>query len=244
MNILIAGRSIEHKLTVAEGLTSQMAYDLVKDDLVLTGDAACCRRGAAVAENLCLHPRHDRARDRGSDGERRKRRCSTALGPARGEPADQDQGGSGDPRLHRGEESAIPEERRHIASVFVNRLRSGMKYSPIQRSSTASPGLSARAAHPPERNRLGDAPTIPCHRGAAAAADLQPRQGFDRPVLQPGRHQGSLFVANGTARHSHASAGEQVPERRQNGARFEKEQTPRRPGGHTSGRDDSGHGPA
>src|SRR6516164_7524298 len=37
--ILISGKSIEHKLTAAEGLTSEMIWKLVQADPVLTGDA-------------------------------------------------------------------------------------------------------------------------------------------------------------------------------------------------------------
>ncbi len=47
--ILIAGKSIEHKLTAAEGLTSQMIYDIVKKDPVLVGDA-----GAVPQEGTLL----------------------------------------------------------------------------------------------------------------------------------------------------------------------------------------------
>src|SRR5580700_11375617 len=37
--ILVSGKSIQHKLTAAEGLTSDMIYKLVVADPVLTGDA-------------------------------------------------------------------------------------------------------------------------------------------------------------------------------------------------------------
>jgi UPF0755 protein len=37
--ILIGGKSIQHKITAAEGLTSQMIYDIVAHDPVLTGYA-------------------------------------------------------------------------------------------------------------------------------------------------------------------------------------------------------------
>jgi len=37
--ILVAGKSIQHKLTAAEGLTSDMIWKLVKADPVLVGDA-------------------------------------------------------------------------------------------------------------------------------------------------------------------------------------------------------------
>ena len=38
-DILISGKSIQHKLTAAEGLTSDMIYAIVKNDVALEGDA-------------------------------------------------------------------------------------------------------------------------------------------------------------------------------------------------------------
>src|SRR5579872_7514769 len=37
--ILVSGKGVQHKLTAAEGLTSEMIWKLVKADPVLTGDA-------------------------------------------------------------------------------------------------------------------------------------------------------------------------------------------------------------
>ena len=48
-DILISGKSIQHKLTVAEGLTSEMVWKLVQADKVLTGDA-----GPVPAEGTLL----------------------------------------------------------------------------------------------------------------------------------------------------------------------------------------------
>src|ERR1700744_6466111 len=39
MGILVLGKSIEHKVTAAEGLTSQMIANIVESDTVLTGSA-------------------------------------------------------------------------------------------------------------------------------------------------------------------------------------------------------------
>ena len=47
--ILVSGKAIAHKLTVAEGLTSGMIWKLVRDDTVLVGDA-----GPVPAEGTLL----------------------------------------------------------------------------------------------------------------------------------------------------------------------------------------------
>src|SRR3569832_1342860 len=48
-DILISGKAIQHKLTAAEGLTSEMIWKLVKADPVLVGDA-----GPVPAEGTLL----------------------------------------------------------------------------------------------------------------------------------------------------------------------------------------------
>ena len=49
MGILIAGKSIQHKLTAAEGLTSRMIHEIVRKDPALIGNA-----GSEPAEGTLL----------------------------------------------------------------------------------------------------------------------------------------------------------------------------------------------
>jgi UPF0755 protein len=127
-SILASGKSIEHKLTVAEGLTSSMVWKLVENDPELMGDAGPVpKEGALLPETYLfthgetrahLLARMAAAQEKFLDGK----------WPARG---------SGLPVKSVRDaitlasivekESALPEERRHVASVFVNRLTMGMK---------------------------------------------------------------------------------------------------------------------
>src|SRR5665213_2441683 len=53
-DILVAGKSIEHKITAAEGLTSQMIYDIVKNDPVLVVTRGLCRmRARCCRKPIC-----------------------------------------------------------------------------------------------------------------------------------------------------------------------------------------------
>ena len=104
MNILIAGKSIEHKLTVAEGLTSQMAYDIVKDDPVLIGDAGPVPpEGTLLPETYLFTRGATRGEIIAKMQKAQQRAAGRIMGQARAGPADQDQGGGRDPGLHRGE---------------------------------------------------------------------------------------------------------------------------------------------
>ena len=126
--IVAGGKSIQHKLTAAEGLTSKMIYDIVVADKVLTGDAGAVpdegtllpetylfTRGTTRAELL---KRMAKARDKLLD-----RLWAARAG---GLPVKTRQDAVTLASIVE-KETAIPEERRHVAAVFVNRLKLGMK---------------------------------------------------------------------------------------------------------------------
>jgi UPF0755 protein len=127
-DILVLGKSIEHKITAAEGLTSQMIADIVESDTVLTGDAGplpdegtllpetyLFTRGMTRAQMLAkMHEAQVKfigakwdARQPNLPIKTREQAITLASIVEK--------------------ETGLPEERRHIASVFENRLRLGMK---------------------------------------------------------------------------------------------------------------------
>jgi UPF0755 protein len=126
--IIASGKSIQHKLTAAEGLTSEMIYKLVAANPVLVGDAGVIpdegsllpetylfTRGATRAQLLA---RMTKARDK----------LLARLWPDRAAnlPYTTEQEAITLASIVE-KETALPEERRHIAAVFANRLRLGMK---------------------------------------------------------------------------------------------------------------------
>jgi UPF0755 protein len=126
--ILIGGKSIEHKLTAAEGLTSDMIYRIVQDNPVLQGDA-----GAEPAEGTLLPETYLFTR-----GMTRAHLLALMAQAQQKFTAEHWATRSASLPLTTPaqaivlasiveKETAIPEERRHIASVFVNRLRAGIK---------------------------------------------------------------------------------------------------------------------
>jgi UPF0755 protein len=126
--ILVAGRSIQHKLTAAEGLTSDMIWKLVKADPVLVGDAGPVPgEGTLLPETYLFTRGMTRAAlleqmaqaqekfldahwtGRAADLPIQTRRQAVILASIVEK------------------ETGLPDERRHIAQVFVNRLRQGMR---------------------------------------------------------------------------------------------------------------------
>ncbi len=213
MNILIAGHSIEHKLTVAEGLTSQMAYDLVQADTVLTGNAGPVPREGSLLPETYLFVRGTTRVDILRKMEEAQRDLLDRLWPKRAPNL---------PFKTREDavilasivekESAIPQERRHIASVFINRLRLGMK---LQSDPTIIYGITK--GYPLGRGIRESEIEKPTPYNTYAIAGLPPQPicnpGKDsiEAVLNPDDSKDLYFVADGTGGHVFAAtAAEQA----------------------------------
>ena len=126
--ILAEGKSIQHKLTAAEGLTTEMIWKLVKADPVLVGDA-----GPVPAEGTLLPETYLFTRG--------QTRLALLAQMAKAQKDDLAKAWAGraqnlpfkTPREAIilasivEKETRLPEERPHVASVFINRLRKGMK---------------------------------------------------------------------------------------------------------------------
>jgi UPF0755 protein len=206
MDILVLGKSIEHKVTAAEGLTSQMIANIVESDTVLVGSA-----GPVPAEGTLLPETY--LFDRGTTRKQMLAKMHAAQVKFVNEKWASRQPGL--PVKTREEaiilasvvekETGIPEERRHIASVFENRLRLGMK---LQSDPTIIYGLTKGypLGHGIRQSELakdtgyntyfipGLPPTPICNPGKdAIAAVLNPEQSNDLYFVATG-HGGHVFT--------------------------------------------------
>jgi len=205
--ILVEGKSIQHKLTAAEGLTSDMIHKLVAADPVLVKDAGpvpaegtllpetyLFTRGTSRAEMIA---RMEDAEKKFLDAQWAKRAADLPL-------ATPEQAMILASIVEK--ETALPAERRHIAAVFVNRLRAGMK---LQSDPTIIYGLtkgyplgrgireSELAADTPYNTYAitGLPPTPICNPGKDSIA----------AVLNPAASADLYFVANGKGGHVFAA---------------------------------------
>jgi UPF0755 protein len=226
MGILASGKSIEHKITAAEGLTSEMIYDLVKNDPELTGDM-----GEQPAEGTLLPETYlfIRGTTRADIIERMREAQKKFL------DAQWDARASDLPIKSKSQalilasivekETAIPEERRHIAAVFVNRLRLGMK---LQSDPTIIYGLTKGyplgrgiresellGATPYNTYVIAGLPPTPiCNPGKDAIA----------AVLNPESSNDLYFVASGAGGHVFSSSIAEHEKNVANLRRFEHQQ--------------------
>jgi len=205
--ILVTGKSIEHKLTAAEGLTSQMIYDIVKKDPVLVGNAgAVPDEGTLLPETYLFTRGMTRAQILAKMREAQKKLIA-AQWPARvgNLPIKTPQEAIILASIVE-KETGIPEERRHIAAVFENRLRIGMK---LQSDPTIIYGITK--GYPIGRRIRQseiDAQT-PYNTYAIPGLPVGPicNPGKDAiiAVLNPAGSDDLYFVANGTGGHVFAA---------------------------------------
>ena len=201
--ILRTAHPVEHHLTIAEGLTAQQIVAVLAHAEAMTGTVRavrgrvpCCRRPTTT--NMAPTGR-DRGAGKGGDGQGPGRRLGR---PAPGLPLSS-------PRealilasiVER--ETAKPEERPHIAAVYLNRLRLGMK---LQADPTvvylASNGAGV-LDHPLTTSRTGAGRSVQYlpQRGFAPAPICSPGLDSLHAVLHPAASDDLYFVADGAGGH-------------------------------------------
>ena len=126
--ILVEGKSIQHRLTVAEGLTSDMIWKLVQQDKVLAGDAGPVPEEGTLLPETYLFTRGQTRAGLLNQMRQAQEKFLGARWAARAPdlPVKTLQDAVILASIVE-KETALPSERPHIASVFVNRLRIGMR---------------------------------------------------------------------------------------------------------------------
>jgi peptidoglycan lytic transglycosylase G len=220
VDMLMAHKTLEHRLTIAEGLTSDAAVALLKADPVLTGDVPVVPEGSLLPETYLF----ERGTTRSELLARIHKAQDTLLAelwPKRkaGLPfASQEDALKLASMVEK--ETGIASERPRIAAVFINRLQNGMK---LESDPTIIYGLTKGAplGHPLRQSELA----MPNPYSTYQIAGLPPtpisNPGRDAiaAVLNPPDSEELFFVANGTGGHVFAKT---IAEHQKNVAQWRK----------------------
>ena len=201
--ILRSAKPVEHHLTIAEGLTSQQIVAELAHAEAMTGSVAGIDEGAVLPETYDYQYGADRA----ALVNRAKAAMDKALAAAWADRA------PGLPLTTPRDalilasiverETAKPEERAHVAAVYLNRLRQGMK---LQADPTvvylASNGAGV-LDHRLTRAELGRDDPFNTYRsvGLPPAPICSPGLDSVRAVLHPAASEDLFFVADGAGGH-------------------------------------------
>jgi UPF0755 protein len=126
--ILISGKSIQHKLTAAEGLTSEMIWKLVQADKVLVGDAGPVPEEGTLLPETYLFTRGETRAGllaKMTAAQQRFLRAHWETRTANLPFKSMTEAVTLASIVEK--ETALPAERPHIAGLFINRLKVGMR---------------------------------------------------------------------------------------------------------------------
>ena len=197
------GLIVHHKITIPEGLSSKQAVDILDHSDVLTGPAAAPPEGALLPETYEVVRGQTRASLIRRMEDDRDRLLATLWADRQpGLPfADADQAVTLASIVEK--ETALASERPHVAAVYINRLRQGVKleadptviYGVTNGAGPLGHGLRAsELAAPGPYNtylNIGLPPTPIDNPGRASLA----------AVLDPAQSQDLYFVADGSGGH-------------------------------------------
>lgn len=203
MNILVDGKSIVYKLTLAEGLTSAMIVELVRQHPTLTGDVTDVpSEGSLLPETYIFN----RGETRAALIKRMQDDHTRVLDELWAQRAPNLPISTKEEAVILAsiveKETGVASERPRVAAVFVNRLRKGMK---LQSDPTIIYGLTkgvplGRGIRQSELDKatpyntyviVGLPPTPIANPGKASLA----------AVMNPAQTEDLFFVADGTGGH-------------------------------------------
>ncbi|MFZ5671070.1 MAG: endolytic transglycosylase MltG [Pseudomonadota bacterium] len=206
-----AGRVVRHAVTIPEGVTAEMVIDILEKETALTGVAPTPPEGAVLPETYDFERGEDRAAVLQRMMDARDRLLATLW--ARRQP--------GLPVATPEEavvlasivekETGVARERPQVASVFVNRLRKGMR---LESDPTIIYGITK--GRPLGRRIFLSELTDPANRYNTYVIDGLPPTPIGNPgraslaaVLDPPATDYLFFVADGSGGHAFAATYEE-----------------------------------
>jgi UPF0755 protein len=207
MSILMSGKAIQHKITAAEGVTSDMVWHTVQADTALFGDAGPVPdEGSLLPETyLFTHgttrgeiiARMKAAQTKFLDAQWERRQANLPI-------KTKEQAIILASIVEK--ETSLAAERRHIAAVFEKRLTIGMR---LQSDPTIIYGITKGY---PLGRRIKESEIVAATPyntyvipGLPVGPICNPGKDSIAAVLNPGQTNDLYFVANGTGGHSFAA---------------------------------------
>jgi UPF0755 protein len=225
LTVLRTARPVEHRLTIAEGLTAVQIAGLVDRAEALSGETGLPAEGAVLPQTYT----YEYGATRASLIERGEAAMAKALEQTWAERARDLPLTSPHELLVLASiverETARPEERPHVAAVFLNRLRRGMRLQSDPTVLYAVSGGTGAIDHSLTRADLDVPSPFNTYRasGLPPAPICSPGLASLLAVVSPAESQDLYFVADGSGGHAFART---LDEHQRNVARWRALGTP------------------
>lgn len=225
LDILIRGEVLLHSITLPEGLSSKQIVDLLNASLVLAGEISEIPPEGTLLPETYMVPRGTQKESLLRDMRQGQQALLDELwGNYTGTLAFDTVGEAVTLASIVEEETAIPEERRMIAAVFINRLKAGMR---LQSDPTVIYGITQGypLGRPLRQSELNaDTPyNTYVHYGLPPGPISNPGRAALEAVFNPAETSALYFVADGSGGHVFADTLEEHNENVQKWRKFEKE---------------------
>jgi len=203
LGILRSGHPVEHHMTIAEGLTAQQISSILEHAEAVTGSVPAIPEGSVLPQTY----EYAFGTDRVGLVARAQAAMDKVLATIWADRApDLPLSGPRDALILASiveRETAKPEERPHVAAVYLNRLRLGMKLQADPTVAYAASGGSGVLDHPLTRAELGRDDPYNTYRnpGLPPGPICAPGEASLRAVTHPMGTDDLYFVADGTGGH-------------------------------------------
>jgi UPF0755 protein len=201
--ILRTAHPVEHHLTIAEGLTAQQIVGVLAHAEAMTGEVRSIDEGAILPQTYD----YEYGADRSAIVARAKAAMDKDLAAAWADRAPGLRLSTPHDALIMASiverETARPDERPHVAAVYLNRLRLGMKLQADPTVAYLASNGTGVLDHPLTRAELGRDDPFNTYRspGLPPAPICSPSLDSVKAVLHPATSDDLFFVADGTGGH-------------------------------------------
>ena len=230
LRVLRAGKPVQHKITIPDGLTAAQVALLLEQGDTLTGDPVLPAEGSVLPQTYL----YDRGTTRAALAARAEATMKRALAAAWGSRDSNLPLASPEEALTLAslveQETARPEERPHVAAVFLNRLRAGMKLQSDPTVVYAVTGGLGSLDRPLTHADLGfDSPyNTYKYAGLPPGPIAMPDITALQAALHPVESDDFYFVADGTGGHAFARTEGEHRQNVQRWREIEREREPAR----------------
>ena len=208
MELILAGKNLDYRLTIPEGLTSAEIKRLLEGTEALSGEVTDMPREGRLLPETYFYRRGDSRADMIHRMEAGMHGVIAELWPnrAKGLPFDTPEQALVLASIVE-KETALEVERRHVAGVFVNRLRKNMRLQSDPTVIFAVTGGDVALGRPLSKADLAlDSPfNTYRHNGLPPQPIAHPGRSSMAAVLNPLATDALYFVADGTGGHVFAA---------------------------------------